>query len=146
MFRDSTRFSQFQGSLGIAPNILSRRLTALVDAGILRVADNRGEYLLTEMGQALKPVIVALTRWGDRWISAGPARFVHGDCETDVEHHFWCDSCVGKVDPVDVQVRPRRPEHRDLDAWRTRPAPGVWQPHGVPPGSSKARLGRPGEV
>lgn len=76
LFRHFTRYSQFQSSLAIAPNILAKRLNTLVEAGILRThaLESRGqEYLLTEMGQSLKPVIVSLTRWGDHWI--GPGRW-----------------------------------------------------------------------
>lgn len=78
MFRHSTRFSQFQKSLGIATNILARRLESFVEAGLMerRQADgDQPEYLLTEMGLDLKPVIVALTEWGDKWVKPGPVLF-----------------------------------------------------------------------
>jgi len=60
-----TRFDQFQKSLGIAPNMLTRRLSALVDAGLLarrRYSDHppRDEYVLTDCGRDFRPVIVAL--------------------------------------------------------------------------------------
>ncbi len=117
LFRGFTRFSQFQASLAIAPNILTKRLAALVDAGILAVPDGAQEYLLTDSGQSLKPVVVALTRWGDRWVRNGPARFVHGDCDTEIEHRFWCAECARSVEPVDVQVRRRSAgERAALDA------------------------------
>src|ERR1700748_2862971 len=50
-----TRFDQFQKSLGIAPNILSRRLHRLVEAGLLEKArysehPPRDEYVLTDLG------------------------------------------------------------------------------------------------
>ena len=53
-----TRFDEFQTSLGIAPNMLSRRLSGLVDAGLLerrRYSERppRDEYVLTEQGQTL---------------------------------------------------------------------------------------------
>jgi DNA-binding HxlR family transcriptional regulator len=65
------RFSDFQRSLGVARNILSDRLRRLVDAGILAIQPpaNGGayqEYVLTERGKALFPVIVALRQWGER--------------------------------------------------------------------------------
>src|ERR1700752_254911 len=66
-----TRFDQFQKSLGIAPNMLTRRLNALVEAGLLErrpysVHPPRDEYVLTACGRDFRPVIVALLAWGNR--------------------------------------------------------------------------------
>jgi DNA-binding HxlR family transcriptional regulator len=61
-----TRFYEFQKSLNIAPpNMLTRRLSALVDAGLLerrRYSErpSRYEYILTEIGRDFRPVIVAI--------------------------------------------------------------------------------------
>jgi DNA-binding HxlR family transcriptional regulator len=60
-----TRFDEFQKSLNIAPNMLTRRLSALVDAGLLqrrRYSERppRYEYILTERGRYFRPVIVAM--------------------------------------------------------------------------------------
>ena len=69
-FDGSRRFGEFQRSLGVAKNILSARLRALVDNGILEVvpaADGSpyNDYVLTAKGEALFPVIVALRQWGE---------------------------------------------------------------------------------
>jgi DNA-binding HxlR family transcriptional regulator len=66
-----TRFDQFQRSLGIAPNILTRRLDALVEAGLLerrRYSERppRYEYVLTARGRDFRPVVVALFAWGNK--------------------------------------------------------------------------------
>jgi DNA-binding HxlR family transcriptional regulator len=66
-----TRFDQFQKSLGIAPNILARRLDALVDAGLLQRRQYserppRYEYVLTARGRDFRPVLVALLAWGNK--------------------------------------------------------------------------------
>src|SRR6478609_11181486 len=66
-----TRFDQFQRSLGIAPNMLTRRLNALVEAGLLerrRYSEHppRYEYVLTERGRDFRPVIVAMFAWGNK--------------------------------------------------------------------------------
>ena len=66
-----TRFDQFEESLGIAPNMLTRRLSALVKAGVLekrRYSDRppRYEYVLTERGRDFQPVIVAMQTWGNK--------------------------------------------------------------------------------
>ncbi len=66
-----TRFDQFQKSLGIAPNMLTRRLNALVEAGLLErrrysAHPPRDEYVLTARGRDFRPVIVALLAWGNK--------------------------------------------------------------------------------
>src|SRR5215471_11281330 len=66
-----TRFNQFQKSLNIAPNMLTRRLNALVDTGVLerRLYSDRPpryEYILTEKGRDFRPVLIAMTAWGNR--------------------------------------------------------------------------------
>lgn len=64
------RFGEFQKSLGTAKNILAVRLRALVEHGILelRPASDGSpyqEYVLTEKGKDLFPVLVALRQWAD---------------------------------------------------------------------------------
>jgi DNA-binding HxlR family transcriptional regulator len=66
-----TRFEEFQKSLAIAPNMLTRRLNALVEAGFLsrrRYSDHppRHDYLLTERGRDFRPVLIALLAFGNR--------------------------------------------------------------------------------
>ncbi len=68
------RFDAFQQSLGIARNILSARLVRLVEEGILEkrpTEDGRHEYVLTEKGLDLQPVLLSMTHWGDKY-GAGP--------------------------------------------------------------------------
>src|SRR5258705_102364 len=69
--RGLRRFEAFQASLGIARNMLSRRLKALVAAGILEKRAYserplRHEYRLTAKGRELMPVMVTLLVWGIR--------------------------------------------------------------------------------
>src|SRR5689334_838587 len=71
----STRFEEFQSNLGIARNILTARLERLTELGILErfpLEDraNTDGYRLTEKGEELYPVLVALMQWGDRWVAA----------------------------------------------------------------------------
>ena len=66
-----TRFDEFQKSLGIAPNMLTRRLNGLVEAGLLErrlysERPPRHEYRLTERGRDFQPVLVAMLAWGNR--------------------------------------------------------------------------------
>jgi DNA-binding HxlR family transcriptional regulator len=82
------RFEEFQRHLGIARNILTSRLKKLCDNGILeRVPIKKGakrhEYLLTNKGKELMPLLIALTQWGDRWIyGEGNEPIVFRDRET----------------------------------------------------------------
>ncbi|THD57468.1 MAG: transcriptional regulator [Phenylobacterium sp.] len=62
-----TRFGGFQRNLGAAKNILAARLKVLVAQGILSTAPGDGahqDYLLTDKGRALLPVLIALAQWG----------------------------------------------------------------------------------
>jgi DNA-binding HxlR family transcriptional regulator len=79
-FGGTTRFDEFQESLGIAPNMLTRRLAALVAAGLLerrryRERPPRDEYVLTARGRDFKPVLVALVAFGKKHFAA-PGRTV----------------------------------------------------------------------
>lgn len=65
-------FEEFQSTLGIARNILANRLSRLVENGIMlrqpMQCDRRKvEYRLTEKGQELAPVMIALRQWGEKW-------------------------------------------------------------------------------
>jgi DNA-binding HxlR family transcriptional regulator len=71
-----TRFDQFQKTLGIAPNILTRRLAALTSCGLLgrrqySERPPRHEYLLTPAGTDFLPVLYALGTWGAAHFSDG---------------------------------------------------------------------------
>ncbi|MDB5654505.1 MAG: putative transcriptional regulator [Tardiphaga sp.] len=66
-----TRFDEFQKNLNIAPNILTRRLTALVEAGLLERRQYcekppRDEYILTARGRDFRPILLSLQAWGNR--------------------------------------------------------------------------------
>jgi DNA-binding HxlR family transcriptional regulator len=77
LFGGCTRFSQFQKSLGLATNVLAKRLEGFVAAGLMErrqpgAAGEQAEYRLTQKGLELKPVVIALSEWGDRWVRPGP--------------------------------------------------------------------------
>ncbi len=70
-FNGRTRFDEFRDALGVAPNILTRRLKALVAAGLLerrRYCERppRDEYVLTDRGRDFRPVMLSLLTWGNR--------------------------------------------------------------------------------
>ena len=97
-FAGLTRFTDFQRSLGIATNVLRDRLEAFVDAGIMTrrrysEAPEQHEYLLTEKGRELLPVLVALTEWGDRWAAPNgrPIVYRHAGCGGEVHAELACE-------------------------------------------------------
>ena len=70
-FAGLARFDQFQEHLGIAPGMLTKRLHALVEAGLLarhRYSERppRDEYRLTARGRDFQPVLLAMLAWGNR--------------------------------------------------------------------------------
>ncbi|MGY4524402.1 winged helix-turn-helix transcriptional regulator [Pseudomonas sp. UBA4617] len=74
------RFSEFQKNLGLAKNILASRLKLLVESGLLTLqpaSDGSAykEYVLTEKGRSVFPVVVGLRQWGERFLfAAGETR------------------------------------------------------------------------
>src|ERR1700719_881404 len=70
------RFSEFQKNIGLAKNILTVRLRALVDHGILKTvpaSDGSAyqEYVLTPKGRGVFPVLVALRQWSEEFSGEG---------------------------------------------------------------------------
>lgn len=96
-----TRFEDFQRRLGIARNVLTTRLDTLVDHGVLerRPYDeprSRYDYVLTDKGQALWPVLVTIRQWGDEWILGkdnAPVELIHTTCGERTHAHLHCDRC-----------------------------------------------------
>ncbi|UVL00987.1 helix-turn-helix domain-containing protein [Pseudomonas sp. B21-048] len=72
-FDDIRRFSEFQKSLGVAKNILASRLRTLVEVGVFDVrpaSDGSAykEYVLTDKGREIFPVVVSMRQWGERFL------------------------------------------------------------------------------
>jgi DNA-binding HxlR family transcriptional regulator len=109
-FAGMTRFTQFQESLGIAPNILTARLKHFVEQGLMTAetgSTGYPEYRLTEKGRDFKPVIVALTEWGDRWSAPDgpPIVYEHDDCGGRVRSGLQCEACGEVPSAEDVIAR-----------------------------------------
>lgn len=111
-FRGIRRFDDFRRDLDIARPVLADRLRKLVDAGVMtrrQYQDRpaRFEYRLTPMGMELSPALVALMRWGDRWLNDGrtPTVLVHEACGVELEQGFWCRECQQTFTPGDIASR-----------------------------------------
>ena len=108
-FRGVRRFDALQRDLGIARNLLTDRLNKLVAHGILakrlyQARPPRYEYRLTEKGIDLSPALVALMRWGDRWLAGGdgPVHLLHEVCGHPLDQVFVCWHCDETVTPLDI--------------------------------------------
>jgi DNA-binding HxlR family transcriptional regulator len=109
-----TRFDQFQKSLGIAPNMLTRRLNGLVESGLLErrlysERPPRDEYVLTERGADFRPVIWALMTWGNKHFAPEGVSVMLVNKETGAP-----------ADPILVDSASGRP----MDLAHFTPAPG----------------------
>ncbi|MFB4271576.1 winged helix-turn-helix transcriptional regulator [Nonomuraea sp. GTA35] len=96
------RFGEFRARLGMASNLLAARLDTLVTAGVMRRAPyqepgdrQRFEYHLTEQGHALRPTLIALLEWGDKYLAdpQGPSVIVR---------HRLADDGTACEEPVKV--------------------------------------------
>jgi DNA-binding HxlR family transcriptional regulator len=133
------RFDEFRSSLGIAPNMLARRLTALVESGMLerrRYSEHppRDEYVPTARGRDFRPVLLSLLAWGNRHFAPEGASVLLFDASTGavadpilvdrVTGHPITESdhvlSPGPAAPARTQLRyarkPRPPLHRNRTA------------------------------
>ncbi|WP_422739565.1 winged helix-turn-helix transcriptional regulator [Micromonospora sp. WMMD729] len=116
VFSGVRRFDDMRVRTGIPRQVLTSRLTLLVERGVLRREPYREpgsrlrhEYRLTEMGLALWPVLVAVLGWGDRYLAdpeGAPLRVEHRDCGAEVRAELRCADGHPVRDPRDVLPRP----------------------------------------
>jgi DNA-binding HxlR family transcriptional regulator len=108
------RFDDLQAQLGIARNVLAARLDSLIASEILERRPYgerpvRHEYVLTEKGRALWPVLVELMQWGDRYAptpKGPPVILRHRGCGGEVVAHRACSRCGALVELADVRAEP----------------------------------------
>jgi DNA-binding HxlR family transcriptional regulator len=115
------RFDDFQAKLGIGRNILTRRLNALVDEGLLHRVEYqrnpprseyrppRSEYRLTPKGRDAYTVLAAMAAWGDRWLvgpEGTPLVLHHTACDHDMHAVVVCSECAGPIDVREVRAFP----------------------------------------
>lgn len=113
-FFGARRFDTLQTELGVAPNILSDRLSRLVERGIFmkrmyQSGPDRFEYLLTPMGFDLYGPLIMMMAWGDKWRSNGkvPLILTHVDCGHDFTPVVLCTECREPVEAHAMQYRMR---------------------------------------
>jgi DNA-binding HxlR family transcriptional regulator len=84
------RFDEFQENLGISSSMLTSRLRQLAADGVLERRQyqsnpTRHEYVLTPLGQSLRPVIIALAAWGNSRLTPDERSMILVDAETGLE-------------------------------------------------------------
>lgn len=116
------RFDELQVKLGIAPNILTDRLNRLVAEGVLarlkyQDLPQRFEYRFTEKGKDLYGPMLAMLRWGDRWLSDGkpPLILTHIACGSDFDPTVICDQCRRPLAARDMSYKLNYPLPRGHD-------------------------------
>ncbi len=129
-FQGSTRFEQFQKNLDIAPNMLTRRLNALVESGLLerrRYSERppRDEYVLTKRGRDFRPVLWALLAWGNKHFAPEGPSVVIVDAETGaLADPVLVDRNSGRVLATPAFRSAPGPAADEVTRGRYKPRPG----------------------
>jgi DNA-binding HxlR family transcriptional regulator len=104
LFAGMSKFEDIRRDLGIASNVLAARLDELerneiVERRQYQSAPARHEYVLTEKGRDLYPVIATLLAFGDKWLSVDgpPALIVHADCGHATSAKTVCAECGAEL-------------------------------------------------
>jgi DNA-binding HxlR family transcriptional regulator/alkylated DNA nucleotide flippase Atl1 len=133
VFDGFSRFDQFQENLGISSSLLTSRLKRLVANGLLERRQYqphppRDEYVLTDLGRSLRPVIVALAAWGNARLAPEERSMVLVDVETGVEAEpVVVDRATGRrVDGPDFVFTAGPAGSKPFrDRYEGRPRPGA---------------------
>lgn len=104
------RFDQIAANTGASRDILATRLRKLVDHGVLAREQYeehppRYEYVLTESGRALRPILQSLMEWGDKYVTDGPPPTVwEHTCGEVLETELVCAHCGEPVVPGESKL------------------------------------------
>lgn len=130
-FYGAARFDQFQAELKIASNILTDRLSRLVDRGVFKKrkyqsAPERFEYLLTPMGADLHGPIMMMMAWGDRWRAGGepPMLLKHTVCGKIFTPTVVCNRCGKPIHAYAMKYRMRYDPNKFGGRKSSRAVPG----------------------
>lgn len=112
-FLGTRRFEEFQGRLGIARNILATRLKKLCANKILdrvpvKEGAKRQEYILTNKGKDMMPLLVALTQWGDKWVFGDnnePVIFLDREHEEPISRVLVYSARGDSLRPRDIMIK-----------------------------------------
>lgn len=113
-FLRTRRFEAFQSALGVTRHLLAERLKKLVRLGVLRRvsyqdAPLRYEYMLTQKGLDLYPVMMAIVHWGDTHMidkRGRPLLHQHRTCSKHFDPVMICSECGEPLNAKEVHVHP----------------------------------------
>ena len=113
-FLRTRRFEGFQSALGITRHLLAERLKKLVRQGVLRripyqESPKRHEYILTQKGLDLYPIMMALVHWGDTHMvdeRGRPLLHEHRTCGKMFDPVMVCSECSEPLSAKEVHVHP----------------------------------------
>lgn len=106
LLRGTNKFNEIKEALdGIAPNILSDRLRALEEEGIVTSHlyvkhPPRFAYELTAKGRELRHVLNALAIWGNQFLDKKYYKVVHSACQHEVDPAYYCHHCEKVTDDI----------------------------------------------
>jgi DNA-binding HxlR family transcriptional regulator len=126
-FLRTRRFEAFQSALGITRHLLAERLRKLVRFGVLRrlpyqESPKRHEYILTQKGLDLYPIMMAIVHWGDTHMvdqRGRPVLHEHRMCGKTFDPVMVCSQCHAPLAPKEVQVRPGPGSPRARDSLKS---------------------------
>jgi len=106
------RFGELHRKLGIAPNVLTKRLNSLVDAGMLERHQYREdkpwyEYHLTKIASELVPAWVMIARLAESHRVGSPRELVHSQCGEPTNPVLTCSACHDPIAPGDLTYAER---------------------------------------
>jgi DNA-binding HxlR family transcriptional regulator len=109
----ATRYGEFMERLPISNSVLTNRLRALTQDGLLirtmyRTRPVRAEYLISQRGRALWPVLLSIWEWERRWVPEHVHRLPgmhHTLCDGDFAPMLTCRSCAEVVTEKQVTAR-----------------------------------------
>ena len=110
LFFGVRRYSDLQRHLDVPRAVLSARIAALVERGLVErrpYARGRDELVLTQRGVDLWPAVYALMQWGEQHLSPGGPRrvFVHVACGTELGPTGWCPHCEAAPPAGELEMR-----------------------------------------
>jgi DNA-binding HxlR family transcriptional regulator len=103
VFRGARRFEEIELKLQLGRNTLAERLQALTEEGILerrpyQQGPVRYEYVLTQKGEDLYPVLLAVLRWGNKhMVDEPPLQLLHRTCGHLVDPVTVCRDCRAEI-------------------------------------------------
>jgi len=104
------RFDEIRRNTGAPRDVLAARLRRLEEVGVLerqlyQERPPRYEYVLTQAGRELRPILLGLAQWGDRWAPTPRVTVWEHECGAELELEHTCAACGGVVTGGNVRVK-----------------------------------------